>query len=65
MKKLKIYKGEFEGVCPVGNCLVLAAYDKKQAMKMAKECIEHTTEIKITEVVLSEPTIIEYLSGDY
>jgi len=64
-KKLKIYRCEFAGFYPVGNCLVLAAYNHEQAEKMARKTILHTTEIVVKELILKEPQIIEYLSGDY
>ena len=64
-KKLKIYRCEFDGVYPVGNCLVLAAYNQEQAEEMARKTITHTTEIVVNELALKEPQIIEYLSGDY
>ncbi len=64
-EKLKIYRCEFDGLNPVGNCLVLAAYDQKQAEEIARKTIKHTTEIVVNELSLEEPQIIEYLSGDY
>jgi len=64
-KKLKIYRCEFNGLYPIGNCLVLAAYNKEQAEEMARKTISHTTEIVVNELALKEPQIIEYLSGDY
>jgi len=63
--ELKIYRCEFEGMYPIGSCLVLAAYDQDQAEDMARKTIAHTTEIVVTEVTLNEPQIIEYISGDY
>jgi len=66
MKKgMKIYKVEFEGLYPVGNCLVLAAYSQEQAEEMAKKTIRHTDKIVVNEITINEPQIIEYLSGDY
>jgi len=64
-KELKIYTCVFNGCYPVGNCLVLAAYDQKQAEEMARKTIKHTTEIVVNELSLKEPQIIEYLSGEY
>jgi hypothetical protein len=63
--ELKIYRCKFNGVYPVGNCLVLAAYDQKQAEEMARKTIKHATEIVVNELSLKEPQIIEYLSGEY
>ena len=65
MNDLKIYRVEFEPMYPVGCCLVLAAYSKEQAEQMARATIRHTQEIVVNEVYLEQPTIIEYLSGDY
>lgn len=64
-KKLKIYRCEFKGLYPVGSCLVLAAYNQEQAEEMARGKISHTTEIIVNEVILKEPQVIEFLSGDY
>jgi len=62
---LKIYRAEFEGVQPIGNCLVLAAFDQEQAEEMARATIKHTTNIVVNELCINEPQVIEYLSGDY
>lgn len=64
-EKLKIYRVEFEGLYPVGSCLVLAAYNQKQAEEMARKTIAHTKEIVVNEMTINKPQIIEYLSGDY
>ena len=63
--KLKIYKVEFKGIWPVGNCLILAAQNKWEAKKMTRETIKHTDIFTINEIILRKPQIIEYLSGDY
>jgi hypothetical protein len=65
MNDLKIYRVEFEPMYPVGCCLVLAAYSQEQAEQMARATIRHTQEMVVNEVYLEQPTIIEYLSGDY
>lgn len=62
---LKIYRVEFEGMWPVGNCLVLSAYNQEQAEEMAKKTITHTDEMVVNEMTINEPQVIEYLSGDY
>lgn len=64
-RKLKIYRCEFEGFYPVGNCLVLAAYNQEQAEEIARKTIRHTSEIVVNELALKHPQVIEYLSGDY
>lgn len=62
---MKIYKVEFKGMYPVGNCLIIAAPDIYVATEMAKKQIRHTDEIEVFEVDISKPCVIEYLSGDY
>ena len=62
---LKIYRVEFDGMWPVGNCLVLAAFNQEQAEEMAKKTITHTDKMVVNEITINEPQIIEYLSGDY
>lgn len=62
---LKIYRVEFQGMWPVGNCLVLVAFNQEQAEEMAKKTITHTDEMVVNEITINEPQIIEYLSGDY
>ena len=61
---LKIFRVEFEGLYPVGNCLVLAAYNQEEAEDMARETIVHTKEIVVNEMTINEPKVIEYLNGD-
>lgn len=62
---MKIYKVDFEGIYPVGNCLILAARNMQQAEEMARETITHTSIMKVEEVKIDQPKVIEYLSGDY
>jgi hypothetical protein len=62
---LKIYKVEFQGIWPVGTCLVLAAFNREQAEEIAKKTITHTDKIVVNEMTINEPQVIEYLSGDY
>ena len=62
---LKIFRVEFEGVYPLGNCLVLAAFSIEQATVMALKTIAHTNNIVVNEMTINEPQVIEYLSGDY
>lgn len=66
MKKgLKIFRVEFKGAWPVGNCLVLAARNQNEAEEMAKKTIAHTKEMVVNEMTINKPQIIEYLSGEY
>jgi hypothetical protein len=62
---LKIYRVEFDGMWPVGNCLVLAAYSQEQAEEMTRNTIRHTDKFVVNEMTINEPQVIEYLSGDY
>lgn len=66
MKKgLNIYRCEFEPIYTVGRCLVLAARSQEEAEEIARKTITHTDEIVVNEMTISEPQVIEYLSGDY
>ena len=62
---MKIFKVEFEGVWPVGNCLIIAANTQQEAMGIAQKTMTHTNEIKVIEVDINEPKVIVYLSGEY
>jgi hypothetical protein len=64
-EELKIYEVEFEGIYPVGNCLILCAYNILQAKEIAKKTIIHTKNIKVKEFKIEKPQVIIYLSGDY
>ena len=59
-KKLKIYRCEFNGVMPLGNCLILAAYTQEQAEEMARKTCSDL-DMVVNELTLKEPQIIEYL----
>ena len=65
MKGLKLYDVNFEGVYPVGNCLVIAAKDIYQAKEIASKTIAHTDTFIVNEIEVKEPKVIVYLSGDY
>lgn len=65
VEQLNIYRVQFVGMWPVGNCLILAAHNIDEATEMAKQTITHTDKFEVTEVVIDKPVIIEYLSGDY
>tara|TARA_R100000742_G_C4279692_1_gene105394 strand:- start:9203 stop:9397 length:195 start_codon:yes stop_codon:yes gene_type:complete len=64
---VKVYKVTFEGINPVGNCLVIAAENKIDALFMAKSNITWGKVVidDIVEVDISKPCVIEFLSGDY
>ena len=61
---LLIYKVEFEGVYPVGNCLILAAFNQYQAESMAKNTLGHTTQMEVVQIDITEHQVIEYLNGN-
>jgi hypothetical protein len=62
---LKIFRVEFDGMYPVGNCLLLSAENQEQAEEMAQKTISHTDIMVVNELTINEPQVIEYLSGDY
>ena len=62
---LKIYRVEFAGIYPVGNCLILAAFNQEQAEEMARKTITHTSKMDVNEITINDPKVIEYLSGNY
>ncbi len=62
---MKLYEVDFEGVWPVGNCLVLKAKDAAEAQKIVSETIKHTQQVMIKEVDMSKSGVVVYLSGDY
>ena len=62
---MKIFKVKFEGVWPVGNCLIILAEDYWQAIKIASKTIAHTNKFEVEEVIQDKQKVIIYLSGDY
>jgi len=62
---VRIYKVDFDPFYPVGHTLIIAAKSKRTARKIAEDVVRHTGIKSITEVDISEPCVIEYLSGDY
>lgn len=64
---MKVYSVQFDGVYPVGNCLIIAATCKEQALNIAMEKVtwQDLTIDNIEEVNISKPCVIEFLSGDY
>lgn len=63
--KMKLYKVEFEGMYPVGNCLIILAEKIKEARNLAQETIKHTKVFNVEEVKMDKSKVVEYLSGDY
>ena len=64
---MKIYSIEFEGVYPVGNCLIIAATSKEQAYNIAitKITWQSLNLEDVKEVDISKPCVVEFLSGEY
>ncbi len=62
---MKIFEVDFEGMWPVGNCLIIAANNFEEANFIAAKTISHTKKFKVKEVDVSESKVIVYLSGDY
>lgn len=61
----KLFKVEFEGLYPVGSCLVILADNLREAKKIAKETIVHTDVFEVTQVDTKKSGVVVYLSGDY
>lgn len=64
-ESMKLFSVEFDGVYPVGSCLVLLAYTLEQATSIARETIDHTDVFTVTEVEMDKPKVVVYRSGDY
>lgn len=62
---MQIFKVDFYGMWPVGNCLIIAATDVEEATKIAAETIKHTDKFTVEAVRTDKPCVIVYLSGDY
>lgn len=62
---MNLYSVDFEAVHPVGNCLIILAKDLREAKKIAKETIKHTTEFTVEKVNMKKSGVVVYQSGDY
>lgn len=66
---MNIYTVDFEGIYPVGNCLLVRAENKEDAYKLAQLTIKHTSAFTVDDIeqihLTDEPQVLEYLSGDY
>lgn len=62
---MKVFTVKFDGMWPVGNCLVIKANSTEEAESIAKETITHTDEFSVEEVDMSTSGVIVYLSGNY
>ena len=63
--EMNIYEVDFEGMYPVGNALIIAAKNRRQAMGMAQKTITHTKVRELKQVNITKPCVVVYLSGDY
>lgn len=64
---MKIFKADFKGIGPVGNCIVVAATNEEEASKIIGDALagEGIKEFIVFEVDISKPCIIEFLLGGY
>lgn len=62
---MNLYEVEFEGMYPVGNCLIIKAEDSREAKKIASKTIVHTDKFTLEKVDMSKSGVVVYLSGDY
>jgi len=62
---MEVYEVEFEGLYPVGNCLIIKANSKKRAEKIARQTITHTSKFVIKKVPMNKEGVVVYLSGCY
>lgn len=63
--KLKLWEVDFEPVYPVGNCLLILAYDKQEAKRIASMTLTHTSVFTVKEIKMTEPGVVIYMNGDY
>ncbi|WP_088656030.1 hypothetical protein [Geofilum rhodophaeum] len=62
---LKLWNVEFEALYPVGSCLIILAYNKDEAKRIASQAIAHTSIFMVEEIMMDGPKIVIYQSGDY
>jgi len=64
---MKLWEVEFEGVWPVGSCLIILAETIEEATAIANRTIQHPQDepIAVTEVDMNKSKVVVYLSGDY
>lgn len=63
--KLKLYKVDFPPMYPVPSTLIVLAYDKQGAEQIASQTIKHTKPSGIEEIIMDQPKVVVYESGDY
>ena len=69
-KTLKLFGVDFEGLWPVPSGLIIAAYTKEEAEKIAGETlkvdgIDAISGYIAKEIIVDKPMVIYYASGDY
>lgn len=62
---MNLYTVDFEGVYPVGNCLIILAPSLKRAKEIAGETIKHTKVFTVQKVDMSKESIVLYMDGNY
>lgn len=62
---MKIYSIDFAPMWPVPSCLIIAAENETNALKLAEETITHTEVRWIKEIDTSKACVIKYESWDY
>jgi len=73
MKKIKLFDVDFEGLWPVPSGLIIVAYDKESAKKLAEETlkVDDITNFTVKELIIDSDlkvngaAVIYYASGDY
>ena len=62
---MKVYKVDFTPVWPVPSGLIINAKNIREAKKIAKETIKHTTDFEVREINIKESGVVFYESGEY
>jgi hypothetical protein len=61
---MNLYEVDFETEY-VSGCCFIKAKDLREAKKIAKETITHTSEFTVQKVDMKKSGVVIYLSGDY
>ncbi len=62
---MNLYEVDFDGVNPIGTCLIIKAKDLKEAKQIASQTITHTQQFTVSKVDMRKSGVVLYLSGDY
>ena len=62
---MKIYSIDFESMYPIPSGLIIAAKNKEEALKIAKDTVKHSEIESVNELDISSSGVIFYESGDY